>query len=86
MYKSKVSKHSEWMSIGPERLEFVKTKVQRRKKDALAAGADSDQEDWVEEAYGNDPNLQNLQQVNGGNEDNYDFQRTTSNIGMPINP
>ena len=42
MYKSKVSKHTEWMSIGPEKLEFVKTKVQRRKKDALAAGADSD--------------------------------------------
>ena len=56
MYKSKVSKHTEWMSIGPEKLEFVKTKVQRRKKDAMAAGADSDQEDWVEEAYGNDAN------------------------------
>ena len=57
MYKSKVSKHTEWMSIGPEKLEFVKTKVQRRKKDAMAAGADSDQEDWVEEAYGNDANV-----------------------------
>ena len=42
VYKSKVSKHSEWMSIGPEKLEFEKTKVQRRKKDALAAAADSD--------------------------------------------
>ena len=61
MYKSKVSKHTEWMSIGPEKLEFVKTKVQRRKKDAMAAGADSDQEDWVEEAYGNDANMQNFQ-------------------------
>ena len=27
MFKSKVSRHSEWMSIGPEKLEFVKTKV-----------------------------------------------------------
>ena len=48
------------MSIGPEQLEFQKTKVARRKKEVLAAGADSDQEDWVEEAYGADPNLQNL--------------------------
>ena len=42
VFKSKISKHGEWASIGPEKLEFVKTKVQRRKKDALAAGADSD--------------------------------------------
>ena len=27
MYKSKCSKHTEWMSLGPEKLEFVKTKV-----------------------------------------------------------
>ena len=38
MYRSKNSKHTEWMSIGPEKLEFVKTKVQRRKKEVLAAG------------------------------------------------
>jgi len=77
MYKSKGSKHTEWMSIGPEKLEFVKTKVQRRKKDALAAGADSDQEDWVEEAYGNDPNMQD---EDGG------LQRLTSNptSGSPL--
>ena len=52
MFKSKHCKHTEWMSIGPDQLEFVKTKVQRRKKEVLAAGADSDQEDWIEEAYG----------------------------------
>jgi hypothetical protein len=57
MYKSKLSGQEEWSSIGPDKLEFVKTKVQRRKKDVLAAGADSDQEDWVEEAFGLDPDL-----------------------------
>jgi len=31
--------------------EYKKTNVARRKKDVLAAGADSDQEDWVEEAF-----------------------------------
>ena len=71
MYKSKRSRHHEWMSIGPDKLEFVKTKVQRRRKDALAAGADSDQEDWVEEAYGNDPNMQYGGVKNKGDEDGY---------------
>jgi len=42
--------------------------VVRRRKDALAAGADSDQEDWVEEAFGNDPNLQNNNANNGDSE------------------
>ena len=42
MYKSRKSGNMEWSSIGPDKLEFVKTKVQRKKKDALAAGADSD--------------------------------------------
>jgi len=32
----------------------VRTKVVRRKKDALAAGQDSDQEDWVEEIFEQD--------------------------------
>lgn len=32
--------------------EYIKTNVPRRKKDVLAAGADSDQEDW-EEVQGN---------------------------------
>ena len=52
MYKSKLSANQEWCSLGPDQLEFQKTKVVRRKKDALAAGADSDQDDWVEEAFG----------------------------------
>jgi hypothetical protein len=34
-----------------EQLQYVKTGVTRRKKDVIAAGADSDQEDWVEEAF-----------------------------------
>lgn len=56
LYKSKKNEQSnEWKSIGPEDLEFVKTKVARRKKDVLASGADSDQDDWIEEAFGNDP-------------------------------
>jgi hypothetical protein len=32
-------------------VEYVKTEVSRRKKDVIAAGQDSDQEDWVEEAF-----------------------------------
>ena len=32
-------------------VEYVKTDVSRRKKDVIAAGQDSDQEDWVEEAF-----------------------------------
>lgn len=31
--------------------EYIKTTIARRKKDVIAAGADSDQEDWVEEAF-----------------------------------
>ncbi len=30
---------------------YVKTGVARRKKDVIAAGADSDQEEWVERAF-----------------------------------
>jgi hypothetical protein len=33
------------------KMEYVKTDVSRRKKDVIAAGQDSDQEDWVEEAF-----------------------------------
>ena len=67
------------MSIGPDQLEFVKTKVQRRKKDALAAGADSDQEDWVEEAYGSlNTNIQNVQSGGEPGEDNTPLQRLAS--------
>lgn len=31
--------------------QYVKTGVARRKKDVIAAGADSDQEEWIEEAF-----------------------------------
>jgi hypothetical protein len=34
-----------------DNLEYVKTDVYRRKKDVIAAGQDSDQEDWVEDAF-----------------------------------
>ena len=67
-----------FFTIEAQKLEFEKTKVQRRKKDALAAAADSDQEDWVEEAYGTfNPNAQNLQ---GGdqNVDDTGLQRLAS--------
>ena len=30
---------------------YIKTGVARRKKDVIAAGADSDQEEWVERAF-----------------------------------
>lgn len=82
MYKSKLSGQEEWSSIGPDKLEFVKTKVQRRKKDALAAGADSDQEDWVEEAFGLDPNLANGMQA-PNNDEEQDYNRMTSNTEVP---
>ena len=59
MYKSKKSRVDEWQTIGNEKLEYQKTRVQRRKKDALACGDDSDQDDWVEEAFGNDQNMAN---------------------------
>ena len=36
--------------------EYVKTTVARRKKDVIAAGADSDQEDWIEEAFNKEAN------------------------------
>ena len=82
MYKSKMSGQEEWSSIGPDKLEFVKTKVQRRKKDVLAAGADSDQEDWVEEAFGLDPDLAKGLQV-PNNDEETDYNRMTSNTEAP---
>jgi len=47
-----MGKHDEWQSIGPDRLQYVKTKVARRRKDVMAAGADSDQDEEVEEMFG----------------------------------
>ena len=82
MYKSKMSGQEEWSSIGPDKLEFVKTKVQRRKKDVLAAGADSDQEDWVEEAFGLDPDLAKGLQV-PNNDEETDYNRMASNAEAP---
>jgi hypothetical protein len=38
-------------------LEFVKTRVSRRRKDVLAAAQDSDQDEEAEEMFGNDPNM-----------------------------
>ncbi len=59
MYKSTKSRIDEWQTIGNEKLEYQKTWGQRRKEDALACGDDSDQDDWVEEAFGCDENLAN---------------------------
>jgi hypothetical protein len=51
MYRSQQSGSQEWRSIKEGQLEFVRTTVTRRKKDVLAAGADSDQDEEVEEAF-----------------------------------
>lgn len=57
-YKSKRKENASNMSdawqcltFETSQCEYVKTNVTRRKKDVLAGGADSDQEDWVEEAF-----------------------------------
>ena len=34
-----------------EQCHYVKTNIARRKKDVIAAGADSDQEEWIEEVF-----------------------------------
>jgi hypothetical protein len=52
MFKSKKSNVEEWQVIGKDKLAYERTKVQRRKKDALAAIDDSDQDEWIEEAFG----------------------------------
>jgi hypothetical protein len=38
-----------WESL--DNCNYIKTGVARRKKDVIAAGADSDQEEWVERAF-----------------------------------
>jgi hypothetical protein len=65
MFKSKKSGLDDWQVIGNERLEFQKTKVQRKKKDAMAACDDSDQDDWVEEAFGMENGGQPGAQIDG---------------------
>lgn len=52
VYKSHMTNHGEWQSIGPDRLQYVKTRVARRKKDVMAAGVDSDQDEEAEELFG----------------------------------
>ena len=52
LFKSRLSGSQEWKTIGTTQLQFIKTSVARRKKDVLAAGADSDQDEDVEEAFG----------------------------------
>jgi len=54
--KKKLSNNNnfkEWDNIINEnnQCQYVKTNVARRRKDVIAAGADSDQEDWIEEAF-----------------------------------
>ena len=39
------------MTFENSQCEYTKTNIPRRKKDVIAAGADSDQEEWVEEAF-----------------------------------
>jgi hypothetical protein len=43
-FKSKLSSEGEWQTIDSDQLEFVKTNVQRRRKDILGAAAESDEE------------------------------------------
>ena len=52
--------------------EYIKTTVARRKKDVIAAGADSDQEDWIEEAFNKETNMekQAIPQINMNGPDN----------------
>lgn len=58
MYKSKAKQMQQnnwdkWENLTNETAscQYVKTGVARRKKDVIAAGADSDQEEWIEEAF-----------------------------------
>ena len=47
-FRSKLNSDTEWRVIDSDQLEFVKTSVQRTRKDILAAAADSDQDDMNE--------------------------------------
>lgn len=51
-WKSDLSGSQEWQTIGSGSLQYVKTRVARRKKDVVAAGADSDQDEDVEDYFG----------------------------------
>jgi hypothetical protein len=55
--RSKATNSDAWQFLTHEtcQCEYQKTNVARRKKDVIAAGADSDQEEWVEEAFQNQP-------------------------------
>jgi len=44
-FRSKIGGDDEWRVIDSDQIEFVKTGVQRKRKDILAAAADSDQEE-----------------------------------------
>lgn len=51
--RAKATNSDGWQYLTHEQCqcEYKKTNVTRRKKDVIAAGADSDQEDWVEEEF-----------------------------------
>ena len=55
----------------------MKTTVPRRKKDVIAAGADSDQEEEVEEFFGNET-------AKGQGNDATDFTRAVTNVAKPV--
>ena len=48
-FRSKLGGDDEWRVIDSDQIEFVKTGVQRKRKDILAAAADSDQDDANDE-------------------------------------
>lgn len=46
---AQINDFNQWESLTD--CNYIKTNVARRKKDVIAAGADSDQEEWVEKAF-----------------------------------
>ena len=61
-----MGKEGKWEDITNKEgsLEYVKTDVSRRKKDVIAAGQDSDQEDWVEEAFNKKKDINHNPSIN----------------------
>jgi hypothetical protein len=66
LYRSKKQDPiGEWKNLTFEnsQCEYTKTNIPRRKKDVIAAGADSDQEEWVEEAFNQNKEVNHIPAV-----------------------
>lgn len=48
-YKSDLSGKQDWQTLSNQQLQFIKTKVPRRRKDVIAGGQDSDQDEEIEQ-------------------------------------